>query len=387
MTANNPQVRGVIAAFMTPIFLGMAPIFGKMAIQAGAEPFSVAALRTLTAVVLMWAVYAIFFRRFVYIYPAGLLGCIVIGAVNGIGSLFYYAGLGLLDASLTQLLNGMYLVFAVLLSRLGGHRLDTRTILRVLLALAALLILTGFGDGAIDWLGVGLMLGSALMFAGTVILSQVILYEMPSPTVALYVLSTMCVLVVMVWLASGSGLPTGVDPLAVAWPIIALGVTTALSRLAMFAGVKFLGSMQTAILALTEIGVALALAYVVLGERLSSMQMVGVGLLGVSMLLVRARDLTPEIFNPGNLVMQNIAAQQFQWIAFHQDFARGDPDLEQDAMSKLSTSEMRAIRDMLGVDGRPMDPLPINPAGEYSIDLSVFLKDDPDADPDPPGPR
>lgn len=387
MTANNPQVRGVIAAFMTPIFLGMAPIFGKMAIQAGAEPFSVAALRTLTAVVLMWAVYAIFFRRFVYIYPAGLLGCIVIGAVNGIGSLFYYAGLGLLDASLTQLLNGMYLVFAVLLSRLGGHRLDTRTILRVLLALAALLILTGFGDGAIDWLGVGLMLGSALMFAGTVILSQVILYEMPSPTVALYVLSTMCVLVVMVWLASGSGLPTGVDPLAVAWPIIALGVTTALSRLAMFAGVKFLGSMQTAILALTEIGVALALAYVVLGERLSSMQMVGVGLLGVSMLLVRARDLTPEIFNPGNLVMQNIAAQQFQWIAFHQAFARGDPDLEQDAMSKLSTSEMRAIRDMLGVDGRPMDPLPINPAGEYSIDLSVFLKDDPDADPDPPGPR
>ena len=387
MTANNPQVRGVIAAFMTPIFLGMAPIFGKMAIQAGAEPFSVAALRTLTAVVLMWAVYAIFFRRFVYINPAGLLGCIVIGAVNGIGSLFYYAGLGLLDASLTQLLNGMYLVFAVLLSRLGGHRLDTRTILRVLLALAALLILTGFGDGAIDWLGVGLMLGSALMFAGTVILSQVILYEMPSPTVALYVLSTMCVLVVMVWLASGSGLPTGVDPLAVAWPIIALGVTTALSRLAMFAGVKFLGSMQTAILALTEIGVALALAYVVLGERLSRMQMVGVGLLGVSMLLVRARDLTPEIFNPGNLVMQNIAAQQFQWIAFHQAFARGDPDLEQDAMSKLSTSEMRAIRDMLGVDGRPMDPLPINPAGEYSIDLSVFLKDDPDADPDPPGPR
>ena len=65
MTANNPQVRGVIAAFMTPIFLGMAPIFGKMAIQAGAEPFSVAALRTLTAVVLMWWVYAIFFRRFV----------------------------------------------------------------------------------------------------------------------------------------------------------------------------------------------------------------------------------------------------------------------------------------------------------------------------------
>jgi hypothetical protein len=68
--------------------------------------------------------------------------------------------------------------------------------MRVLLALLALLILTGFGDNRVDWLGVGLMLGSALMFAGTVILSQYVLYEMPSPTVTLYVLTTMAVIVV-----------------------------------------------------------------------------------------------------------------------------------------------------------------------------------------------
>ena len=350
----------------------MAPIFGKLAINAGADPFSVAAMRTAVAVLLLWGFYAVFFRRFIYIYPAGLLGCVVIGAVNGIGSLFYYGGLGLLDASLTQLLNGMYLVFAVLLVRFAGERLDRRTILRVMLGLVALVILTGFGDTSINWLGVGLMLGSALMFAGTVILSQYVLYEMPSPTVALYVLTTMGVIVIMVWLATSARNTAHILEVAFT-PIFILGATTALSRLAMFAGVKFLGSMQTAVLAITEIGVALTLAFVVLGERLTAGQWVGVGLLGASILLVRGSDLTPRSFNPGQLLMANISNQQFQWIAFHRAFAKDDPNQEEDVMAKVTTQELEAIRTMMQADDGPLDPFPINPAASYSVDLSVFL--------------
>lgn len=367
--------RGIIAAFSTPVFLGMAPIFGKLAINAGADPFSVAAIRTVIAMLLLWAVYLLFFRKFIYIYPAGLLGCIVIGAVNGIGSLFYYGGLGLLDASLTQLLNGMYLVFAILLMRLGGERLTRRMIIRVGLALVALVILTGFGDKPVNWLGVGLMLGSGLMFAGTVILSQYVLYEMPSPTVALYVLTTMAVLVMMVWLATATQNVTVILDLALT-PIFILGVTTALSRLAMFAGIKFLGGMQTAILAITEIGVALALAFLLLDEHLTGGQWVGVALLGTSILLVRASDLVPKSFNPGQLLMANISSQQFQWIAFHRAFGKGDSDKEPDVMASVTTQEMEAIRDMMRADTGPMDPFPINPAGQYSIDLNAFRQGD-----------
>ena len=372
MLKSSVFLRGILAAFMTPLFLGMAPIFGKMAINAGADPFSVAAIRTLIAVLLLWGFYLIFFRRFIYIYPAGLLGCVVIGAVNGIGSLFYYGGLGLLDASLTQLLNGMYLVFAVLLVRIAGERPDRRMILRVLLALVALIIITGFDDAPINWLGVGLMLGSALMFAGTVILSQYVLYEMPSPTVALYVLTTMGVIVMMVWLATSARNTAHILEVAFT-PIFILGATTALSRLAMFAGVKVLGSLQTAILAIAEIGVALTLAFVVLGDRLTAEQWVGVGLLGASILLVRGSDLTPRSFNPGQILMANIASQQFQWIAFHRAFAKGDPDKVEDVMANVTTQELHAIRSMMRADDGPMDPFPINPAASYSVDLSVFL--------------
>ncbi|MBZ0293552.1 MAG: DMT family transporter [Anaerolineae bacterium] len=382
MQKHSYPVGGILAAVFTPIFLGVAPVLGKTAINAGAQPFTVATLRTLAAVLLLWIAYLLFFRRYIYIYPAGLLGCVVVGIVNGIGSLFYYSGLGLVDAGLAQLLNGMYLVFAVVLVRITGERPNRRTLVRVGMALVALVLLTGFGGEAIDWWGVGLMVGSAIMFAGTFILSQNVLYEMPSPTVALYVLTTMGLVVSMVWLATGAQDVTAFADTAM-MPILLLGISTALSRLAMFAGVKILGSMQTAILAIAEIAVALTLAFVFLGERLTTEQWIGVGILGLSILLVRPRDLTSRTFNAGRLVLFNIATQQFQWIAFHRAFGKEDAE-GSDVMSELSAAELQSIRQMMGVDGKPMDPFPINPAGEYHVDLSAFLPDQPQSSEQPP---
>jgi drug/metabolite transporter (DMT)-like permease len=350
--------RALIAVAMTPMLLGVAPIFGKLAISNGIDPFGVAALRTLVAVAFLWLVYALFFRRYIYIYPAGLLGCVVVGMINGIGSLFYYGGLGLVDASMAQLLNGTYIVFAVLLARIGGERVSRRVLLRILIALIGLAMVTGFAVSAPDWLGVGLMLANALMFAGTLILSQYVLYEMPSPTVALYVLTTMAVLVAMVWAAVGS--PIQEAALAMGLPaVIALGMTTALSRLAMFASVGALGSLRTSIIAISEIGVALALAFIILNERLTPIQVGGVALLILSLSLVRADDLRPRGKSASALLVGDVASAQFQRIAFHRAFGTAEQDNEFRVMSKLTTSEMMAIQRMMGASSKPVDPFPI----------------------------
>jgi drug/metabolite transporter (DMT)-like permease len=363
---ERPEIRGMVAAFATPIFLGMAPIFGKLAINGGADPFSVAALRTLIAVAILWVVYATFFPRYIYIYPAGLMGCVVVGFINGVGSLFYYGGLGELDASLVQLLNGMYLPFALLISRLGGLKADRRTLIRVLLALLALAMITGMGDSAVNWTGVGLMLGSALMFAGTLTLSQYVLYEMPSPTVTLYVLTTMAVVVTMVWLAVGDTMTDGVLEIALP-PVFALAVTTALSRLAMFSGVKFMGGMQTAVLAITEIGMALLLAYLVLGDRLTALQWGGVGILFTSILLIRQQDFLPHGYNPNALIVANMSSVQFQSIAFHRAFGTSEHDNEAGTMSALTTQEMIAIQQMMGAQSGGIDPYPIGKSKQIQL--------------------
>lgn len=355
---TRARVSGITAAFATPAFLGVAPIFGKLAISAGADSFTVAAIRTLIAVIFLWAIYAIFFRKYLYIYPAGLLGCVVVGAINGIGSLFFYGGLGLLDASMVQLLNGTYIAFAVMLARIGGEPIDRRTAIRVGLSLFALFLITGFSTQTINWLGVGLMLANALMFAGTVILSQYVLREMPSPTAAIYILTTMAVIVLMAW--AGVGNPITGEVLAAALPaMFVLGITTALSRLTLFASVQVFGSLRTAIIAVAEIGVALTLAFFVLGDRLAPLQVVGVGVLIFSVLLTRSSDLTPRLINPNTLLIRDVASIQFQRIAFHRAFGRAEQDNEYGTMSQITTQDMQAIQRMLGVDARPVDPFPI----------------------------
>jgi len=357
--------QGVIAALSTPVFLGIAPIFGKLAINAGADSFTVAAWRTVVAVAFLWLFYALFFRKYIFIYPAGLLGCIVVGTVNGIGSLFYYSGLGILDASTAQLLNGMYLIFVMLLAHAGGERPDSRLILRAGLALTALAIITGFGGQQPSWLGVGFMLANALMFGGTVILSQYVLYEIPAPSVTLYVLTTMATLVAAVWLGLGGQVPAAnLD--AVLPPILALGVSTALSRLALFAGVKFLGSMQTAVLALTEIGVALSLAFFILGDRLTPAQVIGVVILAISILLIRPSDMMPRGLKPNQLV-SNLSDLQYHWIAFEQAFGKpkvGQPYLANEV--KLTTQEVLAIRRMMGVEQGTVSPISAN-KDDYAV--------------------
>lgn len=343
----------------TPVFLGMAPIFGKMSINAGADPFSVAAIRTIVAIALLWTFYFLFFRKYIYIYPAGLIGCLVVGAVNGIGSLFYYGGLDLLDASLVQLLNGMYLAFAMLISHMGGQRADMRTLVRVSLAMVALFIITGFGDQPVNWAGVGLMLGSAMMFAGTLVLSQYVLYEMPAPTATLYILSTMAIVVTMVWLVVSEPLPPAVLESA-APPILLLGASTAISRLAMFAGVKIMGGMQTAVLAITEIGVALTLAFIFLDDRLTLMQWLGVGILFLSILLIRQQDFLPRLVNPSAMMVANMASVQFQRIAFHRAFGTQEMDNESGTMAAVTTQELVAIQRMMGAETGGIDPFPIS---------------------------
>lgn len=353
----------LLTLLLTPVFLGVAPIFGKFAISAGAEPFSVAAIRTVIAALLMWGLYTVFLPRYLTIYPAGLLGCIIIGVINGIGSLFYYSGLGMLDASLVQLINGMYIAIALLMVRAGGERLDRRILVRISMVMIAIVCITGLGGGTINWLGVGLMLGSALMFAGTFVLSQYVLYEMPSPTAALYIVTTMAVVVVVVWAAVGS--PMSTETLVNAFPaLFILGATTALSRLTMFASVRQFGSIRTAINAVGEIGVALVLAFLFLGERLNPVQMLGVFLLLGSNLLVRTEDLQPHSISLNSILIRDLASLQFQRIAFHRAFGRPQDDNADAVMGSLTTEELRAIQRMMGANNR-VDPFPMvrmNPA-------------------------
>src|SRR4029079_18347945 len=145
--------RGVYAALVSAIVLGLAPIFGKQAILAGVAPLSVVMLRTVLAMASLWVCFLLFWRKYLAIYPFGLAGCLAAGVINGLGSLMYYAGLGRLDASLAPLLYTLYPLLLTLFSRLEGHSISRATMTRLALGLAAVYLLTRHGPLQPDWIG------------------------------------------------------------------------------------------------------------------------------------------------------------------------------------------------------------------------------------------
>ena len=278
------RTRGIFAALGSALFLGMVPIFGKQAILLGMPPLAVVSIRTAFSALLLFLVVFIFFRKSLYIYPAGLAGCLIAGVINGLGSLFYYSALGRIDAAVGHLLYTMYplfLAFWLLLDRQPPSRI---TWIRIAIAIPAVYLLTRSAGSKVDVIGVIEMLIAAALYALHLPINQRVLYDMPSPTVTLYTLIAMSIVVVPAYLVSGVQ-PVAVAPLIVA-PLIGLTLVTFLSRLMLFAGVKHLGGMQTALLGLGEMFVVVFFSYIWLDETLTSQQWIGVLLLTSSMLLM-----------------------------------------------------------------------------------------------------
>ncbi len=275
---------GINAALVSALFLGLAPVFGKAAMGADKfSPLAVVALRTSMATMLLIIIIAVFKPRILYIYPAGLLGCLLAGAVNGVGSIFYYVGLSKLNASVAQMLYALYPFFVALWLQLDKQTPSKLTGIRIIIAIISTFFLTSVQAGQIDIWGVIFMLIAAALYALHLPINQRVLYDIPAPTVTVYTLLSMSLIVVPAYLIFDRSLPPGNAP----WlPIFALAAVTFFSRLLLFLGVKHIGGMQTALLGLGELLVAIVFSHLLLGERLTTWQWIGTAGLSISLLLV-----------------------------------------------------------------------------------------------------
>ena len=278
------ETTGILAALGSALFLGLSPVFGKLAINLGFSPYAVVAFRTSFAAAILFIVILIFYRPFLYIFPVGLAGCILAGVINGLGSLLYYQAINRLDVSIGQLLYSLYPFFVAIWLILDHEPISRLTIFRVSLAAIATILLISIPTRTVDPIGALMMIGSAILYAMHLPINQRVLYEVPAPTVALYTLLSMSAVVVPVYLIFDRTLP----PVNTSWmPVFGLTLVTFLSRISLFLGVKKIGGMQTALLGLAELFVTILLGHLVLGDKMSLLQWIGALGLGLSLLLVK----------------------------------------------------------------------------------------------------
>jgi drug/metabolite transporter (DMT)-like permease len=283
---------GLLAALISPLFLGTIPILAKLAYAAHVDVFTVVALRTTFAAVVLWVSVLGFGRKYLQVSSPALIGSLIAGSINGLGSILFYSSLLLITASLGQLINITYLIFVTVLLRIGGQQVSWLTFGRVLLAIAAILLLTVGGLGPPNWLGVGMMALAAFSYAVQLVMGQRILFEIPPATMTLYAISAMALVVDITWLIVQPPL----DKIqSSGWEaVLLMGVVTALSRLTLFMGVKHLGSIQTALFGVTEVLISIFLAIILLGEHLTPVQWIGALIIVVSVLLVKYERNVPR---------------------------------------------------------------------------------------------
>ena len=295
MASNKRKNMGIMAALSSAVLLGLAPVFGRMAIITGFSPLAVVALRTSLAAGLMFVIIALFRRKFLYIFPVGLAGCILAGVINGLGSILYYMALGKLPASLGQLLYSLYPLFVAVFSFLDKQPVSRLTMIRVGVASLAVFLLTSVDGANVPLSAVTMMIGAAALYALHIPINQRVLYEIPAPTVTLYTLLAMSLVTVPFYLIFDRQLP----PIGTSWwPLISLTLVTFASRLTLFLGIKNIGGMQAAMLGMAELVITIIISHFLLGEILSLTQLLGAGILGISVVMVALEKQDPTRRHP-----------------------------------------------------------------------------------------
>jgi drug/metabolite transporter (DMT)-like permease len=279
------QTAGLLLVSFATLCFSVAPIMIKVGLTS-VDPIILIALRLLISAGVCWIVFPLVWPGIWRIDAPGMAICTAVAAANAASLACYYVALTRIEASVASMIFSLYPLVAFMLLRLRGNRIPRHDLARLGIGLAGTYLLIGVG-APVDPIGALLVLGTTIGYALHVALIEWHLHAYRSQQVVLYVISLMALMLTVVGLLRG-GAWRPLD--AIGWGAV-LGtalVSTVAARLTLFAGVKRIGSGQTALFAPVESLLAVLWAYLFLGERLSSVQWLGGALiLGSAALVAR----------------------------------------------------------------------------------------------------
>jgi drug/metabolite transporter (DMT)-like permease len=278
---------------------GAMAVFGKLAYENGATVGTLLAVRFALAAALFWAL--VFagrggvaeLRALVRRDLAVAIGLGAVGYAAQAGC--FFAALERIDASLLSLMLYTFpAMVAVAAIVLGRERADaTRFGALALASVGLVLVLASARPGALDPLGAGLALGAAMIYTTYILVSQGIAGRI-GPTL----LSALVCTGAAVTLTAGSALVGDLrvgEVNAAGWGWLAgIAVVSTVAAVSLFfAGLKRVGPTTASILSTVEPVVTVVLAFIVFGELLGSLQLVG-GALVIAAVLVLSSYRPPE---------------------------------------------------------------------------------------------
>jgi len=284
---------GTLLCLASAAAFGAMGIFGKLAYDDGATVGTLLAVRFALAAIVLWGVLLASGRagelRALSRRDVGLalaLGAIGYSAQAG----SYFAALDRMDAGLLSLVVYTFpTIVTVAAIVLGRERASRRTGVALVLASCGLvLVLAGASAGALDGLGVTLGLTAAVVYSTYILASDGVSGRVGALPLSTLVCTGAAVTLTLGGLAVGDLRLGAVGLGGLGW-LAAIALVSTVGALGLFfAGLRRVGPSTTAILSTLEPVVTVALAFVVFGESLGAIPLLGGALVLAAVVAVRA---------------------------------------------------------------------------------------------------
>jgi drug/metabolite transporter (DMT)-like permease len=285
---------GAFYVIISALAFGSMPIFARTAYASGVDTETLLLLRFSIASVLTWVIFAI--RRARLPRGPGLAVLVGMGAIGYAGQAFsYFTALTLASAGLTALLLYLYPALVAILSRvLFRHRLSRVQIAAIAMALGGSVFTVGRpGEG--QPLGIAFAVLAAIIYAVYIIAGSRLPGDV-TPTASTAVVTTAAA---AVYLAVAAFRGVHLPATAVGWAaVVTIAVVCTVVAIAFFlAGLDRLGPVSASTYSTLEPVSTLALAALLLGERVTLGRAFG-GALILAAVVLLARAEAPPATSP-----------------------------------------------------------------------------------------
>jgi drug/metabolite transporter (DMT)-like permease len=285
---------GLLLVAVSGVAFGALAPLGRIAFEDGAGTLTVLAVRFAMAFPILLAMLWISRRPL----PKGavLRSLILLGGIGYVGqSLCFFTALSLMSASMTSLLLYLYPAIVALLAFLLLREPLTRVKLAALaLAIGGSALTIGRLEGA-NMPGVMWGVGSAFAYAAYIVAGSRVLTRVGALEASTVVIGSVAAVYLVLALLNGPQFPATA---AGWWAIVGISlISTVVAITAFLFGLEIVGPVTASTLSALEPAVTVALAALMLGERLLPVQFIG-GTLILAAVLLLARAPAAELQPP-----------------------------------------------------------------------------------------
>ena len=289
-TASRTRLTGVLLVTASAASFGVMPILSKYAYDDGTEPVGLLAVRFTVAAAALGAIVAL--RRLPRPEPRTLVALLLLGGVGYlVESLAYFEALTRTSASLVALLLYLYPSLVVVLSAVVfRERPSAITAGCVAASLTGTALTIGpVGGGELPGVLLGLL--AALSYAIYIVVSARVVRPLSPLVAGAWVMTGASVSYVVLALVRRPQLPPTADAWAATITIALL--CTVVAMVTLFAGFARLGAPDASVVSTVEPVVTVALAALLLDERLNPLQLAG-GVVVLTAVVALARAGRPR---------------------------------------------------------------------------------------------